>query len=338
MEKADGYTLMVVRNPWRGAADTTFSYALVPRTEPLPPRLPERAQIIRTPVQRLVSMATVYIGYLQALDAYDHIAGVAYLSHTFDPVIHQRVADARIARVPAENALDVESLLLLQPDMILTSSIGGSAFDSHPKLMRARLPVVMTAGYMERHPLARAEWIKFIGAFLEQSEQAERIFEQVSQRYEELQALAASATTLPTVFANAPYGGKWHLPGGDSYAAQFLAHAGARYLWQDDKTLGGIPLDLERVYYVAADADFWINPSAYRSLAELLSADERFAKFEAVQKGNVYNNTKRSNRGSGNDVWERGIVHPEEVLADLIHIFHPGLLPDHKLVYYEQLK
>ncbi len=37
-------------------------------------------------------------------------------------------------------------------------------------------------------------------------------------------------------------------------------------------------------------------------------------------------------------MWERGINHPDEVLADLIKIFHPELLPDHEFVYYERLK
>ena len=31
-------------------------------------------------------------------------------------------------------------------------------------------------------------------------------------------------------------------------------------------------------------------------------------------------------------------VEPEVVLADLIHAFHPQLLPDHKPVYYQLLK
>ena len=29
---------------------------------------------------------------------------------------------------------------------------------------------------------------------------------------------------------------------------------------------------------------------------------------------------------------------PEVVLADLLHIFHPDLLPDHTPVYYARLK
>jgi len=52
----------------------------------------------------------------------------------------------------------------------------------------------------------------------------------------------------------------------------------------------------------------------------------------------VFNSTKRVNPNGGNDIWERGINHPDEVLADLIKIFHPELLPDHEFIYYEKLK
>jgi iron complex transport system substrate-binding protein len=42
-------------------------------------------------------------------------------------------------------------------------------------------------------------------------------------------------------------------------------------------------------------------------------------------------------RGIANDYWESGIINPHVILADLINILHPELLPDHKLHYYRQL-
>lgn len=32
------------------------------------------------------------------------------------------------------------------------------------------------------------------------------------------------------------------------------------------------------------------------------------------------------------------MVHPDVILADLIRIFHPDLLPNHELYYYQRLK
>jgi len=332
------HKLITVANLWRGSGDAAFKYALVPKTSTIPDNLPSDAYIIRTPVERIVTMATVYLGHIQELNIHDRLVGVSYLSHTNDPAVLKGVEEGRISALQAGSAVDVESLMFIKPDIILTSTTGTPAFDVHPQLIRAKQPVVLTAGYMENHPLARSEWIKFIGAFVGKEAEAAAKFEKIAARYEALATLAQNAENRPTVFANAPYAGKWHQPGGHSYSARAFADAGAHYLWSDDDSRGGLPLDFERVYHKAANADFWINPSANRSIKELLQVDERFAKFKALQESRVFNNTRRSNSKGGNDIWERGISHPEEVLADLIHIFHPELLKNHKFAFYEHLK
>ena len=42
------------------------------------------------------------------------------------------------------------------------------------------------------------------------------------------------------------------------------------------------------------------------------NADPRFAKFGAAQISQVFNNTRQVSKNGGNNIWERGIVHPEE--------------------------
>jgi len=68
-----------------------------------------------------------------------------------------------------------------------------------------------------------------------------------------------------------------------------------------------------------------------------LAKDSRFKDFEPFETGRVYNNNKRTNDSGGNDFWESGVVHPEMLLADLIKIFHPDLMPDHELYYYQKV-
>ena len=60
--------------------------------------------------------------------------------------------------------------------------------------------------------------------------------------------------------------------------------------------------------------------------------------LNVLKKGQVYNNNARINSAGGNDYWESGTVRPDLVLADLIEVFHPDLLTDHRFVYYRQLK
>lgn len=330
------YKLLRVTNLYRNSTRSQ-SYALVPRDEALP-KLPKDVSVIRTPVQRVVVMETVYIGYLDALDQLDSIVGAATVDFISHPTIYERTQNGSIQSIQIGQSLNIETLMLLQPELILTSISGDPTFDVPPKLIRSGLPIVITAGYMEQHPLARAEWLKFIAPFFDVSEQADAVFRKTAERYEALAALSRNVATRPSVFSSAPYSGTWHVAGGASYTARAIEDAGGNYLWSDNQSQGGIPLDLERVFLRAAEADYWINPSHYRSLSELFSANPRFAKFQATQIGHVYNNTRQVGKNGGNNIWERGIIHPDEVLADLIKIFHPELLPEHELIYYENLK
>ena len=69
----------------------------------------------------------------------------------------------------------------------------------------------------------------------------------------------------------------------------------------------------------------------------MLDKDERLGDFNALQSGKVFNSINRITRGQANDYWESGIINPHLILADLIAIFHPDLLSDHQLFYYQQI-
>lgn len=337
IEEHGTHTLLTVRNPYREATKQ-YLYALVPKEQDLPRELPAGAAVIRTPVSNVVLMETVYVGYLETLQEIEAIRGAASTQFMTNPTVRNRVQAGIISKIQSGQKVDLERLLLLQPDLILTTSLGSGGIDVSSQIKRAGLPVVLTADYMETHPLGRAEWIKFIAAFFEIESEATLIFDQVESEYRNLLKLTEEAEKQPSVFCGATYAGVWHVPGGQSFFAQFLTDAGANYLWRDDDSQGGLPLDVERVFLKAAHADFWINPSHYRSMEQLLATDNRFVHFGAVEHGNVYNQTRKIDGDGGNPIWERGIVHPEEVLADLIKIFHPEQLPEHELIYYERLK
>lgn len=169
--------------------------------------------------------------------------------------------------------------------------------------------------------------------------EGETLFDDIAAQYNELTAMTADLEERPTVFTNTPYDGTWYMPGGNSFVAKLLADAGADYLWSDDESTGSLYLDFETVFERAADADFWVNAGGFWfSLDDALAEDERFEQFAAFQNGNVWSNNLALNEFGGNDYWEGGVANPQLVLADLIAIFHPDLLPDHQFVYYQQLK
>lgn len=329
------HQILTVHN---GGDDSSLSYqyALVPRGTPIP-ELPKECPIFRTPVERIVVLETIYVGFLDALDQLETITGAATTDYISNPTIRRRLEEGAIQKLQVTGKLNPERLLLLEPDLIFTSVPSEPTMNIPAQLARAGLPTVITAEYKEHHPLARAEWIKFIAAFFEATEEADKIFNATADRYKALLQKVHAIQERPTVFCGAPYSGVWHVAGGDSYIAQIIRDAGGDYLWSDVTGDHAIPLDIERVFLKAANADIWLNPSFYRNAQALFAADPRFRKFRAAQTGRIYNNTRQQTTQTGNPVWETGIVNPDEALADLIKIFHPDRMPDWEFVYYETL-
>ncbi|MCE1207696.1 MAG: ABC transporter substrate-binding protein, partial [Spirochaetia bacterium] len=58
----------------------------------------------------------------------------------------------------------------------------------------------------------------------------------------------------------------------------------------------------------------------------------------ALKNGQVWNNNLRMSPQGGNDYFESGFMKPQVVLADMMAILHPELMPAHEFVYYRKLK
>ena len=123
-----------------------------------------------------------------------------------------------------------------------------------------------------------------------------------------------------------------------SFAAAYIRDAGGTYLWEDLNSREAVPLDLESIYARAAGADIWINCGAAGTIAEIVDTDKRLNRFQPVVTGKIFNNNAQINPAGGNAFWESGVMSPHLILADMISIFHPEVLPGHELVYYKHLE
>ena len=295
-----------------------------------------RIQVISVPIRRLATLSTTHLSYIDAAGCMDRIVGLSSFEYVNTPSAVQRIQAGKIKCVGSFSNLNLETLMDLSPDLILASSavsVGGI----QSKLEEAGLPVLMITDFMEAHPLGRLEWIKFLGLLLGTEEHAWHVFDETAEQYKQLAGKASATKHRPRVLTGTPFQGQWWVARGDSYIARLIRDAGGEYLWSQLAGTGSVPMDVETVYERALDADIWINTGTWKRLDEAPAADPRFDDIPALEKGMLYNNNKRINAHGGNDFWESGMLHPEKVLADLIAIFHPELLPDHELVYYRQL-
>lgn len=330
------YKVVTIKNPWQNAK-TTFQYALVQCGTPTPKGF-NRAQVITVPVNSIVTLSTTHLPHLAKLGVVDKLIGLSDPKQVNTPDVVERIKAGKVAQIGNNANLNIEKLLELNPDLVTTFGTGNSQTDSYAKLTEAGLKVGINAEYMENTPLGRSEWLKFTALFFNKEEQAEKIFKEITRKYEQVAQKVKSVKNRPTVFVGFNFKGTWFMPGGKSYVAKYLGDAGANYLWSDDKSSGSLPLSFEVVLERAANADYWLNFSqSWQSLQDLLAEDNRYTDFKAVKTGNLYNNNARVNESGGNDYWEGGINNPDIVLADLIKIFHPEILFNHQLFYYRKL-
>ena len=330
----NAYKVVTVPEAWVGI-ERPYTYVLYQRGTPAPEGFAD-ATLIAVPIERVISMSTSYLAQLDLLGVVDTLVGADSIAYASTSSVVARAEAGEIIEVGYGSDVNVEQVIDLDPSIVLTYGLGNE-WDSHPKLLEAGVTTVLSAEAREADPLARAEWIKFIALFYNREALANELFEAIGERYQGLVDLAAEVEDRPTVFLNAPWGDTWYMAGGQSYVAYLLNVAGADYLWSDDTSPDTLYLDFETVYDQALEADYWLHTSTWSTLDEALAMDERFADFAAFQSGQVYNNNLRTNPSGGNDYWESGVINPDLLLADLIRIFHPELLPDHELVYYQQL-
>ena len=329
------YKVVEVHQPWVGADPVT--YLLVQCGAPVPPDI-EADAVIEVPVSSAISMSTTYLPHFVELGSLDRLIATDEFDFVYSPEVRARINSGDLAEVGGGSFVDIEKVLDLDPDVVFTYGIGSADYDAHPALIEAGIPVVLNADYMETSPLGRAEWVKFTSLFLNQEGAAEALFDEIAANYEDLRVVAATADERPTVLVNAMYGDTWYVSGGNSYQAQLIADAGGDYLWADDESTGGLALSFEAVLERAQDADVWLNPNYWFTLADGLAEDERYSVFSAFENGAVFNNNARVTELGGNDILETGVLHPERVLADLITILHPELLPGVEPVYYRALE
>ncbi len=336
VEYFNNYKVVTVDAPFSGAEEGV-EYLLVQCGTPAPTGFDE-ATMIEVPIASIVAMSTTYLPALEAIGRLDTLVGVDTALYTSNEIVKAGVDAGEIAEIGSGPEVNVETALDLEPDLIMTYSSGFADFDAYPKLEEVGLTVALNADYIDQSPLGRAEWIDFVALFFNEEAAAEARIAEVAADYERLVDLVAEVEDRPTVFVNTPFDGTWYMPGGASYLAQFLADAGADYLWSDDTSTSSLFLDFEQVFERANAADYWLNVGYAPTLADLGSADDRYTEFTAYQTGNVFNNDARELPSGGNDYYESAVVYPNLMLADLIKIFHPELVPDHAFVYHRAVK
>ncbi len=337
LTRFNNYTKIKVYNPWQQAKKVNLEYYLVNRNDSVPAELKEK-EIIRTPISKIICMSTTHLGFLSALDEVSSIQAISGTKYASNPEIIKRINNNEIKEIGYEQALNYELILKLKPDLIMVYGVNGEVTGTINKLKELGIQVVLNGEYLEETPLAKAEWIKFMGSFFNKQQKATSYFNTIEQNYKAICKAVESVKKKPFVLTGLPYKDTWWMSGGNSNLATLIRDAGANYLWKENQSRESFAVALEEVAIRSLTADYWINSGTANTLSDILAADSRIATFPPVKKRTIFNNNLISSAEGGNDYWERGVVRPDLILADLVKIFHPELANDTIYNFYKPLR
>jgi iron complex transport system substrate-binding protein len=327
--------LVEVNYPYQNAT-SGYKYLLVPKGEPSPAH-DEQTQVISVPIENIVCTSTTHIPLLDYIGETDKLIGFPTTDYISSEKMRMRIDAGKIKDLGIDKGMNIEMLYTLKPAVVMgytmTKDIG-----QLKKIQELGIPVLINAEYLEKHPLGRAEWIKFMALFFGKEKQADSVFTEIEKEYLTTQKLASEVQIKPTVLSGIVYGDAWFMPGGQNYAAKLLKDAGCEYLWSSDSTSGFLQLSFESVYSKAKEADRWIGVGSFKTLDEIKATEERYALFKPFKEKQVYSNDTRKGAKGGSEFLELGYLRPDLILKDLVKIAHPELLPKYELYFHKRLE
>lgn len=331
----DGARWVTVTYPFQGAT-SGYTYLLVDKNQPIPEH-DAATHVITTPVETVVCTSTTHIPLLDYLGETDRLIGFPSLDYISSSTMRKRIDAGLVQELGVDKGMNLEVLAALQPDMVMGYTMS-SDFGQFKKVEELGSPVVINAEYLEKHPLGRAEWIKFMALFFNKEKEADSIFSAIETEYVNTAKLVQNLEPRPTVVSGIVYGDAWFLPGGQNYAAKILSDAGCDYLYKEDTSNGFLELSFESVYKQAIDVDLWIGVGSYSQLAEIAQADHRYTKLSAFKTKKVYTYNARIGATGGSEFLELGYLRPDIILKDLVKIAFPEVLPEYQLYFHKKLE
>ncbi|MCL1674551.1 ABC transporter substrate-binding protein [Elizabethkingia meningoseptica] len=288
------------------------------------------------PLKKVIFLNSSLIGYMTELGLEDKIIGVSNPEYIYSDKIHQLIKAGKIQNVGSEQKYDVEKIISLKPDAVLTNYI--ASFENTYELLKKNgITIIFLDEYLEQKPLEKSAYLKLYGKLFGIEKKSDSLYTVIEKNYNQLKAEALRSKDKPEVICNEMYGNQWFVPGGNSFVAQYFKDANASYPWVSLPNENSVPLSFEEVFAKSSRATYWVNVGEYKKKSELLAFNPVYAKLHPFKNGKVYS-LYGSVKGKSNDYFASGVVRADKVLHDYINIFHPHLLKDSALVYMKELK
>ena len=284
--------------------------------------LPEGTVELRQPLENIYLVSSSIMDYFIQLDALDSIA----LSGTRADGWYLDEAKAameagEITYAGKYSAPDYECILAAHCSLAIENTMIYHTPEVKEQLEHFGVPVLVERSSYESGPLARMEWIKFIGLLLGRAEEAECVFSEKIARIEPV--LQQEPTGKTVAFFSVTGNNLITVRKGGDYVAQMIGMAGGSYVFADltdnGNSLSTMNLPQETFYAQARDADVLIYNSTIEGVVDtreqLVKKCAMLADFKAVQSGDCWCTSK--------SFFQQSMALPDLIL-DMNRVFTEG--------------
>ena len=257
----DSFKVLEIKNPWP-KSDKSYRYLLLSKEEKSEYSYNKEDYdgVITVPVNTIVVTSTTHIPALELLDVEKTLVGFPGTDYISSNRTRSLIDNGDIRELGENEGINTEVLLNIKPDVVIGYGVDGNN-KTLETIKNSGIPVVYNGDWVEKSPLAKAEWIKFFGALYNKEKEADSIFKKIEADYLQAKTLASKVIERPTVLCGAMYKDVWYLPNGTSPEAQILKDANVNYLWSETTGKGSLSLSFETVFEKAKQANLWLSPS-----------------------------------------------------------------------------
>ncbi|MDR2461203.1 MAG: ABC transporter substrate-binding protein [Deltaproteobacteria bacterium] len=306
--------------------------ALVPKNQPIPDEVTEKFKptaIVRTPVEKVIVASGTYDpGLIFGLGAGDCIIGTTDPKESwYLPGMQELFKEGKVKFIGLYNAIDLESIVTLKPDLILVSSM-----TSYSHLEYLGFPLVATYSDYRSDIENQLELMDFIASFFDKRDLVAEKLSKIRQTFVEIEE-KAKYHPKPKLTWGVYYGKRVFTLSKNFWLTEILNLAGADYVFNDIE-FDNRDFSLEEFITRSRDADiFFANPlteAAAIAKEDMTKWHEDLLELKPFTgKGTV----ALTEPILWQDPWNL-----DEIALDMAALIHPELYPGRTLKYVRILK
>ena len=279
------------------------------------------------PLEKIVLISSTLVEGFIELNENQKIVGIGEKKYIYDS--DKKLPNAEdLGTIPS-----IEKIIQLKPNIII--GYDSPALKSlYSRLETFGFPILFINDYEEDHPLGRAELRIIIGALFGKINASKNQFDLIEKNYFDLKKTVDKKVKvlLGDQLANGPW--KKISPRADFF--KIVSDAGGIDLlsnFQSDY------LNPEEILKKMPEAKIWLPQNSLEKLDQVSGRSTFMNLLVKNSEFRIVTYGKRVSQNGGAEYWDRALMRPDLLLADLIKVLGSSSLKNkHELIWYRELR